>query len=76
MGTRAGSTRATSEPARSSFPDPRPYVWESDYFERKLAARILAAHYPRLRATNSRYDPSGPFFVYDGLGSDDWSRTG
>ena len=52
------------------------YVSESDYFEKGWQRSYWASNYPRLAAMKRRYDPSGLFFVHNGVGSEEWSTDG
>jgi FAD/FMN-containing dehydrogenase len=51
-------------------------VSESDYFEKGWQRSYWASNYPRLAAMKRRYDPSGLFFVHNGVGSEEWSTDG
>ena len=60
-----------------SRPEPAAYVSESNYFEPRLAARVLGrCELARLRRSRRRYDPEGLFFIHHGPGSERWSADG
>ena len=52
------------------------YVSESNYFEEDWQHSYWGAHYPRLAAVKKKYDPSGLFFVHNGVGAEAWSLDG
>ena len=52
------------------------YVWESDYFQPHWQDAFFGENYPRLLAIKQKYDPDGLFFVWHGVGSEDWSADG
>jgi FAD/FMN-containing dehydrogenase len=52
------------------------YVSESNYFEQEWQESYWGTNYARLRATKTKYDPDGLFFVHHGVGSEDWSPDG
>ncbi len=52
------------------------YVSESNYFDRSFPKSYWGPNYPRLQAVKAKYDPSGLFFVHNGVGSEDWSADG
>jgi FAD/FMN-containing dehydrogenase len=57
-------------------PEGGSYVAESDYFLRDWQKAYWGSNYPRLLAIKKKYDPSGLFFVYHGVGSEGWSADG
>jgi FAD/FMN-containing dehydrogenase len=61
---------------RSVAPDPGAYVSESNYFEKRWQDAYWGSNYPRLAAIKKKYDPSGLFFVHNGVGSEVWSQDG
>jgi len=61
---------------RTVAPDGGAYVSESNYFEEKFQRAYWGSNYPRLAAAKKKYDPSGLFFVHNGVGSDEWSADG
>lgn len=67
--------RASAE-LRRIAPDAGSYVSESNYFNASWQHAYWGDHYARLRAIKAKYDPDGLFYVYHGVGSEDWSRDG
>jgi len=61
---------------RDIVPDAGSYVSESNYFNRSWRHAYWGKNYSKLRATKTKYDPDGLFFVHHGVGSDDWSADG
>jgi len=61
---------------RALAPADGAYVSESDYFQKDFQHSYWGANYPRLAAVKKKYDPSGLFFVHNGVGSDEWSPDG
>jgi FAD/FMN-containing dehydrogenase len=57
-------------------PEAGSYVSESNYFNRSWQTAYFGDHYSRLRKVKATYDPSGLFFVHNGVGSEDWSADG
>jgi FAD/FMN-containing dehydrogenase len=52
------------------------YVNETNYFEKDWQRAFWGDNYPRLAEIKKKYDPSGLFFVHNGVGSEGWSRDG
>jgi FAD/FMN-containing dehydrogenase len=52
------------------------YVNETNYFEKDWQRAFWGDNYPRLAEIKKKYDPSGLFFVHNGVGSEAWSRDG
>jgi FAD/FMN-containing dehydrogenase len=61
---------------RRVAPEAGSYVSESNYFNRSWQTAYFGDHYSRLRKVKATYDPSGLFFVHNGVGSEDWSADG
>lgn len=61
---------------RALVPDGGSYVSESNFFEDNWQRSYWGSNYPRLASIKKRYDPSGLFFVHNGVGSEDWSPDG
>jgi FAD/FMN-containing dehydrogenase len=52
------------------------YVNETNYFEREWQRAFWGDNYSRLAEIKLKYDPSGLFFVHNGVGSEGWSGDG
>ena len=52
------------------------YVSESNYFEKDWQRSYWGSNYPRLLRVKQKYDPTGLFFVHNGVGSEGWSTDG
>jgi FAD/FMN-containing dehydrogenase len=52
------------------------YVSESNFFEAGWQRSYWGDHHPRLAEIKKRYDPTGLFFVHNGVGSEEWSADG
>lgn len=61
---------------RSVAPEPAAYVSESNFFERDWQRAYWGGNHARLVAVKKKYDPSGLFFVHNGVGSEQWSADG
>jgi hypothetical protein len=61
---------------RTIAPDSGAYVSESNYFERGWQRSYWGSNYDRLAGIKRKYDPSGLFFVHNGVGSEEWSSDG
>ncbi len=61
---------------RSLVPHGGAYVSESNYFEEDWQHAYWGSNYPRLASIKRKYDPSGLFFVHNGVGSEQWSADG
>jgi FAD/FMN-containing dehydrogenase len=61
---------------RAIAPDGGAYVSESNYFEEGFQRAYWGSNYPRLTETKKKYDPTGLFFVHNGVGSEGWSADG
>jgi hypothetical protein len=61
---------------RAIVPTIGSYVSESDFFESGWQQSYWGSNYSRLAAIKERYDPSGLFFVHNGVGSEAWSADG
>jgi hypothetical protein len=51
------------------------YVSESNFFEEDWGHSYWGSNYSRLASVKKKYDPSGLFFVHNGVGSEKWSTT-
>jgi FAD/FMN-containing dehydrogenase len=72
----AENINAAMNELRKLVPNHGSYVSESNYFEPDWRSAFWGANYPRLRQVKDKYDPDGLFFVYHGVGSEDWSPDG
>ena len=52
------------------------YVSESNFFENNWQHSYWGGNYARLAAIKKKYDPTGLFFVHNGVGSEGWSADG
>ncbi len=52
------------------------YVSESNYFERRWQQSYWGSNHAPLAKIKRKYDPSGLFFVHNGVGSEEWSTDG
>jgi FAD binding domain/Berberine and berberine like len=72
----ARSVDAATLELRNIAPNPASYVSESNYFNESWQQAFWGAHYGKLHAVKSTYDPDGLFFVHHGVGSEAWSADG
>jgi hypothetical protein len=61
---------------RAIVPDEGAYVSESNFFQQNWQQAYWGSNYPRLAALKKKYDPTGLFFVHNGVGSEEWSVDG
>jgi FAD/FMN-containing dehydrogenase len=61
---------------RAVSPEGGAYVSESNFFEKDWKHSYWGSNYPRLASLKKKYDPSGLFFVHNGVGSEEWSADG
>jgi FAD/FMN-containing dehydrogenase len=52
------------------------YVSESNFFEEGFQRAYWGGNYARLAEVKKKYDPTGLFFVHNGVGSEEWSADG
>jgi hypothetical protein len=52
------------------------YVSESNYFQERWQQSYWGSNHARLAEIKKKYDPTGLFFVHNGVGSEEWSRDG
>lgn len=52
------------------------YVSESNFFEEDWQHSYWGSNYARLASVKKKYDPTGLFFVHNGVGSEEWSADG
>ncbi len=61
---------------RTIAPNPGAYVSESNFFEQGWQHSYWGSNHARLASVKRKYDPSGLFFVHNGVGSEEWSADG
>lgn len=61
---------------RALAPSGASYVSESNFFEEGWQHSYWGNNYARLADVKRKYDPSGLFFVHNGVGSEQWSADG
>ncbi len=61
---------------RAIAPEDGAYVSESNFFQENWQHAYWGSNYARLASVKKKYDPSGLFFVHNGVGSEDWSEDG
>ncbi len=61
---------------RSLVPNGGSYLSESNFFQEDWQYSYWGDNYARLASVKKRYDPSGLFFVHNGVGSEEWSADG
>jgi FAD/FMN-containing dehydrogenase len=61
---------------RAIVPNGGAYVSESDFFQKDWQRAYWGSNHSRLAAVKRKYDPSGLFFVHNGVGSEQWSEDG
>lgn len=61
---------------RAIVPNGGAYVSESNFFQENWQQAYWGSNYARLASVKKKYDPSGLFFVHNGVGSEEWSENG
>lgn len=61
---------------RAVAPGGGSYVSESNFFEEDWQHSYWGSNYVRLASVKKKYDPTGLFFVHNGVGSEEWSADG
>ncbi|MFZ0807255.1 MAG: FAD-dependent oxidoreductase [Candidatus Sulfotelmatobacter sp.] len=61
---------------RAIVPNDGAYVSESNFFQENWQQAYWGSNFARLAAVKKKYDPTGLFFVHNGVGSEDWSENG
>lgn len=61
---------------RTLVPNGGAYVSESDFFQENFQQAYWGGNYARLAVVKKKYDPTGLFFVHNGVGSEEWSDDG
>ena len=72
----AENVRQCMNELRKVAPDGGAYVSESNYFEEGFQRSYWGGNHGRLTEIKKKYDPSGLFFVHNGVGSEEWSADG
>jgi len=72
----AGSVHRCMSKLRTVAPDGGAYVSESNFFENEWQRSYWGGNRSRLAEIKKKYDPTGLFFVHNGVGSDEWSADG
>jgi FAD binding domain/Berberine and berberine like len=61
---------------RVIVPNGGAYVSESNFFQEDWQHAYWGSNYARLAAVKKKHDPTGLFFVHNGVGSEEWSDDG
>jgi FAD/FMN-containing dehydrogenase len=61
---------------RAIVPNGGAYVSESNFFQEDWQHAYWGSSYAHLAAVKKKYDPTGLFFVHNGVGSEEWSEDG
>jgi FAD/FMN-containing dehydrogenase len=61
---------------RAIVPNDGAYVSESNFFQENWQQAYWGSNYARLASVKKKYDPTGLFFVHNGVGSEEWSEDG
>lgn len=61
---------------RAVAPNGGAYVSESNFFEKDWQHSYWGNNYARLASIKQKYDPTGLFFVHNGVGSEKWTEDG
>jgi FAD binding domain/Berberine and berberine like len=61
---------------RTLAPNGGSYVSESNFFEKDWQHSYWGNNYAQLASVKKKYDPTGLFFVHNGVGSESWSADG
>lgn len=68
--------RRCMDELRAIAPHGGAYVSESNFFEKDWQHSYWGSNYARLASVKRQYDPTGLFFVHNGVGSEGWSTDG
>ncbi|KAL7277310.1 hypothetical protein ACG7TL_009166 [Trametes sanguinea] len=74
IGEMQDTLKATSAEVRALAPDSGAYFNEASMFEPDPPKAFFGAHYEKLKAIKKAYDPTDPFLVLEGVGSDEWDK--
>jgi len=72
----AGAVHRSMNELRGVASNGGAYVSESNYFEADFQHSYWGANHARLAEIKKKYDPTGLFFVHNGVGSEEWSPDG
>jgi FAD/FMN-containing dehydrogenase len=72
----ADSVRRCMSELRAIAPNGGAYVSESNFFETEWQRSYWGSNRDRLAEIKKKYDPTGLFFVHNGIGSEEWSADG
>jgi FAD/FMN-containing dehydrogenase len=72
----ATAIAAAADELRAITPAVGAYVSEGNFFDNAWQTSFWGSNYPRLAEVKKKYDPAGLFFVYHGVGSEEWSADG
>ena len=72
----ADTVRRCMSELRKIAPNGGAYVSESNYFEEEWQRSYWGSNHARLAEIKKKYDPTGLFFVHNGVGSEEWSTDG
>jgi FAD binding domain/Berberine and berberine like len=72
----ADSVRRCLSELRAIAPNGGAYVSESNFFETEWQRSYWGSNRDKLAETKKKYDPTGLFFVHNGVGSEQWSADG
>ena len=61
---------------RAIVPNDAAYVSESNFFQENWQRAYWGSNYAQLASVKKKYDPTGLFFVHNGVGSEEWSEDG
>ena len=61
---------------RTIVPNGGAYVSESNFFQDDWQHAYWGSNHARLASVKRKYDPTGLFFVHNGVGSEEWSADG
>ena len=61
---------------RRMAPEAGAYVSESNYFQQNWQTAFWGSNYPKLAQVKKHYDPDGLFYMWHGVGSEEWSADG
>ena len=72
----AGRMEKAMNELRRIAPNAGAYVSESNYFQPDWQTAFWGSNYPKLAQVKKHYDPEGLFYMWHGVGSEQWSEDG